>query len=80
MPPRDACTADLIARLVAAGLAPEVTEYADRTVVEAHLPGPLSEEAWPDVLAALEDADEFGSSDGGTGRRIWAVIRRTQLP
>ncbi|MFI0940941.1 hypothetical protein [Streptomyces sp. NPDC021020] len=80
MPPRDARTADLIARLVAAGLAPDVKEYADRTRVEAHLSGPLSEEAWPDVFAALEDADEFGSSDGGTGRRIWAVIRRTQLP
>jgi hypothetical protein len=80
VPPRDARTADLIARLVAAGLAPDVKEYADRTLIAAHLPGPLSEEAWPDVLAALESADEFGSSDGGTGRRIWAVIRRTQLP
>lgn len=80
LPPRDARAriADLSARLTAAGLAPEQKEYADRTLIEAHLPDHFPETSWPEVLAALETADAYGSADQGEGhRRLWAVIRRT---
>lgn len=80
MPPRDARTAHLIARLTTAGLAPEERQFTNRTLISAHVPDAFPPEAWPDVLTALAAADEFGSSDGREGRRIWAVIRRTSQP
>jgi hypothetical protein len=77
VPPRDARIADLFARLTAAGLAPEQKEYADRTLVEAQVADDLSAEAWPEVLAALETADLFGSTDrAGGDRHLWAAFRR----
>lgn len=77
MLPRDTRLADLLARLAAAGLAPERKEYADRTHVEAHLPDDFPPASWPDVLNALAAADVYGSADGARGRTLWAVIRRT---
>jgi hypothetical protein len=75
--PRDTRIADLLARLAATGLVPERKEYADRTRVEAEVPGDFPAANWPAVLNALAQADAFGSSDGTGGRRLWAVIRRT---
>ncbi|WUH92322.1 hypothetical protein OG900_20905 [Streptomyces sp. NBC_00433] len=78
MPPRDARIADLFARLTAAGLAPEQKEYADRTLIGARVADDFPAEAWPEVLAALETADSFGSADrAGGDRHLWAAFRRT---
>jgi hypothetical protein len=76
--PRDARIADLLARLTAAGLAPERKEYADRTVVEAQI-ADFPAETWSEVLAVLETADSFGSTDrGDAGQYLWAAFRHEQ--
>lgn len=81
MPPRDARIADLIARLIAAGLAPVRKEYADRTLVSARVSGAFPSDAWSEVLAVLETADSFGSTDRAGGvRHLWAAFRRTTNP
>lgn len=78
MPPRDARIADLFARLTAAGLAPERKEYADRTLIAAQVPNSFPETTWSEVLAVLETADSFGSTDRGeTGQYLWAAFHRT---
>jgi hypothetical protein len=75
--PRDTRIADLLARLAAAGLAPERKEYGDRTHVEADVPDDFPPANWPDVLNALAAADAYGSADSARGRTLWAAIRRT---
>jgi hypothetical protein len=81
VPPRDARIADLFARLTAAGLAPVRKEYADRTLVRAQVPDSFPPHAWSEVLAVLETADSFGSTDRPGGvRHLWAAFRRTTNP
>lgn len=63
-------------RLSAAGISSRTTEYVDRTQVEAEMTGELSEESWREVLAALEEADEFGLLTSAKGRSVWAVFSK----
>ncbi|WP_329133949.1 hypothetical protein OG552_17435 [Streptomyces sp. NBC_01476] len=76
MPPRDARIADIAARFAAAGLVPQVKEYADRTSIEARVPEPFPEETWPALLALLETADSFGLVTTTRGRSVWAAVRK----
>ncbi|MFD4118441.1 hypothetical protein ACFWSJ_33995 [Streptomyces niveus] len=62
------------ARLSAAGLAPHTTDQADLTYIETELPGLVDVETWPEVLAALEEADCFGLVTSASGRRVWAAF------
>lgn len=63
-------------RLSAAGITSRTTEYADRTQIEAELSGEVSDETWREVLAALEEADEFGLVTSANGRSVWAVFSK----
>ena len=77
MSPPQARTADIFARLTAAGLSPEVTEAADHTRIEAKVPTPFPAEAWPQVVAALEKADWFGLAHSSErGGSLWAAVRK----
>ena len=77
MPSPEARIADIFARLVAVGLAPELKEHRDHTSIEARVPSAFPAEGWPEVMALLETADEFGLADGAArGRELWAVIRK----
>jgi hypothetical protein len=78
VPPSEARITEITSRLAAVGLSPQRKEYADRTTIEAAIPPGLPDTVWPEVLAVLEAADEFGLNDSATyGRSLWAVITKS---
>lgn len=78
MPPPEARITEITSRLAAAGLSPQREEYADRATIHAAIPPAFPDAAWPEVLAALEAADEFGLNDSADrGRSLWAVITKS---
>lgn len=77
MPPPDPCLAHIAASLAALGLVPKIKEYADRTAVEALVPGSFPAGSWPQVLALLQTADSFGFAESASrGRTLWAAVHK----
>jgi hypothetical protein len=65
---------DIAARLSAAGYEPRVTRHQDHIRVEAHVSGPVATASWHALLAALGQADRFGSDGTAEGHTAWAAI------
>lgn len=60
------------------GCTAEIREYPSRLRVS--VPCPTDEKTWKALLAVVQSADYWGSSDGTGELRVWAAIKTEGQP